>query len=253
MKSSTDEEGQQSGSTKNDTENNMAATIASLQREHMEYRNTSKDEAKGEGCSSSRPGVAEAGRRPSAGDIPYEDLPKALIATNVPDAVFLDAQKKKSFEDLFCAFGENVHFVYLSSFRRVRIGYETPEQVVRARIGMHKKEIYGTTLSLYFLQPVKLSNSSSLEPPIPTKQHLLSPPASPPVGWEPKQESEPVIDYDVLAALASLAPGEAHELHAADDNKPGIFVLPCEDPPPKGAAARGPKMKIQHTRRPEPS
>ena len=59
---------------------------------------------------------------------------------------------QKSFEDLFCAFGENVHFVYLSSFRRVRIGYETPEQVVRARIGMHKKEIYGTTLSLYFLQ-----------------------------------------------------------------------------------------------------
>ena len=40
------------------------------------------------------------------------------------------------------------------------------------------------------------------------KQYLISPPASPPVGWEPVHEGEPVIDLRLIAALAALQPGE---------------------------------------------
>ncbi|KAL5965727.1 Calcipressin-2 [Taenia solium] len=64
--------------------------------------------------------------------------------------------------------------------------------------------------------------------PKPEHLFLLSPPASPPVGWEPKVEAEPLINYDLLHALAALEPGKAHELHPPERDKPGIVVTPCE-------------------------
>lgn len=47
-----------------------------------------------------------------------------------------------------------------------------------------------------------------LHPPALTKQFLISPPASPPVGWEPRPEDEPLVNHDLLAAIANLSPGK---------------------------------------------
>ena len=46
-------------------------------------------------------------------------------------------------------------------------------------------------------------------PPL-EKQFLISPPCSPPVGWEQPREDKPVVDYDLLAAMAQLSPGKMH-------------------------------------------
>lgn len=84
-----------------------------------------------------------------------------------------------------------------------------------------------------------------LRAPAPTKQFLISPPASPPVGWEPRDEAEPLVNYDLLAAIANLTPGEAHEIHPPTESHPGIVVHVCEE------ASGGPKARILHTRCPQ--
>ncbi|KAF6774615.1 hypothetical protein AHF37_06490 [Paragonimus kellicotti] len=87
-----------------------------------------------------------------------------------------------------------------------------------------------------------------LAPPKPSRLYLLSPPASPPVGWEPKPECEPIINYELLEALAALAPGEAFELHPRDQEHrhPSIVITPCEP-----TQSTSPRPQITHTRCPE--
>lgn len=90
-------------------------------------------------------------------------------------------------------------------------------------------------------------DNSLLQPPSPVRRFLISPPASPPVGWEPVHEGEPVINFELLQALSQLTPGEAHELHPQSEEHPGIVVHICEE-----ADLEEPqlKSKIQQTRRP---
>lgn len=63
-----------------------------------------------------------------------------------------------------------------------------------------------------------------LQLPAPYKNFLISPPASPPAGWIPHEEGEPIVNHDLLAALANLMPGESHELHPPSMDQPGIVI-----------------------------
>ena len=72
-------------------------------------------------------------------------------------------------------------------------------------------------------------SSASLALPKPEKHFLISPPASPPVGWEPLEEPVPVINYDLLSAVSALS-NEPQELHPETAVTPGIIVHGCPDP-----------------------
>jgi hypothetical protein len=96
--------------------------------------------------------------------------------------------------------------------------------LANARIQLHQYKINDSIINCYFAQPVTPVSNKNLQPPLPTKQFLISPPCSPPAGWAQAEECEPIVNQDLLAALANLTPGEVHELHAAAESHPQILV-----------------------------
>ncbi|XP_012219051.1 protein sarah [Linepithema humile] len=177
-----------------------------------------------------------------------EDLPTSVIVTNVDPRVFKDDDFKQNIEDLFKQFGEDATFQYFRSFRRMRVNYNSPSAAANARIQLHQAHFGETDINCYFAQPVTPIDMEDrhLQPPALTKQFLISPPASPPVGWEPREEGEPLVNHDLLAAIANLSTGGSHELHPGGSGQPGIVVHVCE-----GASTAKSAPRIQHTRCPE--
>lgn len=149
-------------------------------------------------------------------------------------------------EDLFRNYDPDVTFQWLRSFKRLRVNFQTPLAAASARIQLHQYKINESVITCYFAQPVTPVRNSNLQPPAPFKQFLISPPASPPLDWEPRPESEPLINHDLLAALATLAPGSSHELHPPAPGQPSIVVHTA-----LAGAGIAAKPRIMHTQCPD--
>ncbi|XP_033341943.1 RRM_RCAN_like domain containing protein Sra isoform X1 [Megalopta genalis] len=195
-------------------------------------------------------GHSEANTRSLEDLVHDEDLPISVIVTNVDPRVFSSDELKHEIEDLFKQFGEDATFQYFRSFRRMRVNYNSPNAAANARIQLHQTHFGETSINCYFAQPVTPIDMEDqhLQPPALTKQFLISPPASPPIGWKPREENEPLVNHDLLAAIANLSSGGSHELHPGGSGQPGIVVHVCETANPIKNAPR-----IQHTRCPEHS
>lgn len=192
----------------------------------------------------------------------FDDLPTSLIVTNIHPDVFADDQQKEEMEKLFKFFSPNAKFQWFRSFRRLRVNFDSALAAATARIQLHQYQYGKSVISCYFAQPVTPVANKYLQPPAPFKQFLISPPASPPAGWEPREEGEPLVNHDLLAALANLTPGESHELHPQSNEHPGIIIhtanagateeegVSDDDETMEKKPAR---VDIQHTRCPERS
>ncbi|XP_041932502.1 calcipressin-1a isoform X2 [Alosa pseudoharengus] len=179
-----------------------------------------------------------------------------LIASLEDPDMFNQPQARASFEELFRSFDPEATFQFFKSFRRVRINFSDALAAAEARAALHKSDFHGKEVRLYFAQSVHIG-SPRLEPPKPDKQFLLSPPPSPPVGWEQAQDATPVINYELLCAIAKLGPGEKYELHTGTPTTPSVVVHVCESEQDSSGgedetdAARRPRPKIIQTRRPD--
>ncbi|ESO02242.1 hypothetical protein HELRODRAFT_124831, partial [Helobdella robusta] len=160
-----------------------------------------------------------------------EDFPKSLIVTGIPSVVYESQNVKNEFESLFTSLSSSTTFEYLKSFSRARVTVDNISTATSLRIYLHGRQFHGSTLNCFFAQPSEMTSSTThLELPKPYKQFLISPPSSPPLGWEHCLEKEPTINYDLISAINNLAPGASHELHPPSPTSPGIVVHICEDP-----------------------
>jgi len=184
---------------------------------------------------------------------------KSLIVTNVDLVVFTDPLAKAEFESRFSVFDPDIIFYYIRTFRRVRIDFSCRSLASEAKASMDAAVVGGNTVHVYWLRMCAPSSTGDvfLAPPPLEKQFLISPPCSPPVGWEQPREGGPVVDYDLLAAVAQLGPGDNHELQPSKSvticgqelTAPSIVVQVCEG----GGVGDGRRQtgKIVQTRRPD--
>ena len=96
-----------------------------------------------------------------------------------------------------------------------------------------------------------------LHPPKTKRNYLISPPPSPPGGWQQTRETKPKpgIEVEILSKLTELKPGMTHELIARNEsfNTPSICVHVCEEDENNNDRNRlgyKPKRRIIQTRRP---
>uniref|UniRef100_A0A0B6Z155 Calcipressin n=1 Tax=Arion vulgaris TaxID=1028688 RepID=A0A0B6Z155_9EUPU len=176
-----------------------------------------------------------------------DDTPSALIITNIDPIVFIDPGAQATFEHVFRDLDKDVSFIYLKNFKRARLQFSSTDYAAIARIRYDGVMVCGQSIRCYFIQPRAAMDNAFLRPPQPKRMFLISPPSSPPVGWESVPEAEPVINFDLLHAIARLNPGETHEVQPPSVSAPSIVVHLCPD----ADSSPGDKAKIIQTRRPD--
>lgn len=196
------------------------ASLTSIGSEGSEEENSLTESGDGRG----RHGTNRTSFTPNQDDDLCDDLPTSIIVTNIHSEVFVSEDLKAEMEALFRTFSDAATFHWLKSFKRLRVNFDTSMAAANARVQLHQYQFHNSVISCYFAQPVTPVSHKNLQPPPLTKQFLISPPASPPAGWEPREENEPLVNHDLLAALANLTPGESHEVHPQTESQPAIIV-----------------------------
>uniref|UniRef100_A0A1I7Z7C8 Calcipressin-2 n=1 Tax=Steinernema glaseri TaxID=37863 RepID=A0A1I7Z7C8_9BILA len=165
-----------------------------------------------------------------------DSLPTAIIVTNVPTEVFANDNDRQNFCQLFTQIEEHIHFDFLKSFQRVRVIFSTPENATAAKLLVGHHSFHGAQMKAFFSKKIEMAPRSYQDeqghlklPPL-EKQFLISPPASPPVGWEQTTEMAPVVcNFDLMSRLAALTVEDTYKVHDGDDSLPTIMVHPCKE------------------------
>ncbi|CAG5135949.1 unnamed protein product [Candidula unifasciata] len=152
-----------------------------------------------------------------------------LIVTNVDSDIFSNAESQAVFESTFRDVDGQVSFTYLRQQHRARLQFSSPDLASEAKARYDGMMMFGQVIGCFFVQSQGAVDTNFLIPPKLQRAYLLSPPASPPVGWKGGPDLEPVVDQELLAAIGNLESGKALVIHRDADNRPNIILHLSDD------------------------
>jgi len=131
-----------------------------------------------------------------------------LIITNLQDLEIFRADNLQTIKDLINASAPIHSWAPLKSFRRIIVSFFDEAAAIRIRQILDGEAIMGETVKVYFGHATPIEpKDEHLNLPDAGKLFFISPPPSPPHGWEMKLEDAPnkqVHAEDLAEALAKL-------------------------------------------------
>lgn len=131
-----------------------------------------------------------------------------LIITNLADAEIFRADNLQTIRELINSSAPIHSWAPLKSFRRIIVSFFNVDSAIRIKQILDNEEIMGEQVRVYFGHPTSIeAKDEHLNLPDAGKLFFISPPPSPPHGWEMKMEDAPnkmVHAEDLAEALAKL-------------------------------------------------
>lgn len=133
-----------------------------------------------------------------------------LLITNLHEPSIFHPQSLQTISDLLVEHSPEpiLHFAPLKSFRRIVVAFPTTEGAVAIRQALDGDTLMGCRIRVYFGEPTPVNPADQhLQAPKSDRLFFISPPPSPPAGWEMRNEEPPnkeVHAEDLATALARL-------------------------------------------------
>lgn len=145
-------------------------------------------------------------------DLPQLSKPSppsnTLLITNLESLEIFSAPNLESIRAAINQHAQIHTFSPLKSFRRIIASFYSVEDAINIRQVLDGETVLGSRVRVYFGKDTKINvEDQHLQAPESGKLFFISPPPSPPVGWESREEDPPnkeVHAEDLAVALANL-------------------------------------------------
>ncbi|EWC47564.1 hypothetical protein DRE_03184 [Drechslerella stenobrocha 248] len=133
-----------------------------------------------------------------------------LLITNLKDADIFQADHLQGLRDIIANSATLASWSPLKSFARIVCSFYSEEDAIKVRGELDGENLMGHRMRIYFgtHTPVTPPTDQHLQAPESQKLFFISPPPSPPVGWESRNEEPPnaiVMPEDLASALSKLS------------------------------------------------
>ncbi|KAL3421879.1 calcipressin family protein [Phlyctema vagabunda] len=150
-----------------------------------------------------------------------------LLITNLQDAAIFRPENLQTIRELVNASAPIHSWAPLKSFRRIIVSFFDEASAIRIKQILDGEAIMGERVKVYFGQQTSIEvKDEHLNLPDAGKLFFISPPPSPPHGWEMKMEDAPnklVHAEDLAEALAKLHHRPRTDLPASPNSDGGNY------------------------------